>query len=163
MSQFRFGIDHDATPVTGGRVTARTRHTRRRRAPTGGAARKGWFTVLRTYAGWFRLVAIAEACSWAGLLIAMAFKYGLGMPTGVTVLGWVHGLVFTGYVVTCLVVFSPLRWSFPVLVASLVSSIPPLASVAFERWASRRGLLTWRDSAEPTFWGRVAHVLRTLN
>ncbi|MFR9729616.1 DUF3817 domain-containing protein [Saccharopolyspora sp. MS10] len=118
--------------------------------------------MLRTYAGWFRLVAIAEACSWGGLLVAMGFKYGLDMPLGVTVLGWVHGLVFTAYVVACLVVFSPLRWSFGVLVLALVASIPPLASIGFERWANARGLLTWRDSAEPTFWGRVRHVLRTL-
>ena len=85
--------------------------------------------MLRTYAGWFRLVAIAEACSWAGLLIAMGFKYGLGMPTGVTVLGWVHGLVFTAYVVACLVVFSPLRWSFPRLSPSAASCV--LADTSF--------------------------------
>lgn len=119
--------------------------------------------MFRTYAGWFRLVAVAEACSWAALLIAMVFKYGLGVPEGVTVAGWIHGLVFTAYVVTCLVVFSPLRWSFGVLVLALVSSVPPLASVGFERWATGRGLLTWQDTAEPTFWGRVRYVLRTLN
>ncbi|GAB2665532.1 hypothetical protein GCM10027271_25720 [Saccharopolyspora gloriosae] len=119
--------------------------------------------MFRTYAGWFRLVAVAEACSWAALLIAMVFKYGFGLPEGVTVAGWIHGLVFTAYVVTCLVVFSPLRWSFGVLVLALVSSVPPLASVGFERWATGRGLLTWQHSADPTFWGRVRYVLRTLN
>jgi integral membrane protein len=108
-------------------------------------------------------VAIAEAVSWAGLLVAMAFKYGLQQPFGVTVMGWVHGLVFTAYVVTCLVVFSPLRWRFRVLVLALVASIPPLASVWFERWANRRGLLAEPDSEEPTFWGRVRYALRELN
>lgn len=117
----------------------------------------------RTYAGWFRLVAIAEAFSWGGLLIAMAFKYGLGMDTGVTVFGWVHGSIFTAYVVACLVVFSPLRWSFRVLALALIASVPPLATVWFERWALRRGLLEQRDSTEPTFWGRVGYVLRTIN
>lgn len=117
----------------------------------------------RSYAGWFRLVAVAEAVSWIGLLVAMAFKYGLGEPLGVTVMGWVHGLVFTAYVVTCLVIFSPLRWRFGVLVLALVASVPPLASVWFERWAHRRDLFTERDSVEPTFWGRVRYVLRELN
>ncbi|WP_338599650.1 DUF3817 domain-containing protein [Saccharopolyspora sp. SCSIO 74807] len=118
---------------------------------------------MRTYGSWFRFVAVAEAFSWAGLLIAMLFKYGFGLPEGVTVLGWVHGLVFTAYVVTCLVVFSPLRWPFRTLVLGLIASVPPLASVAFERWTHRRGLLTTRESTEPTFWGHVGHVLRTLN
>ncbi|MGP4018031.1 DUF3817 domain-containing protein [Saccharopolyspora sp. 5N708] len=117
----------------------------------------------RTCAGWFRLVAIAEAFSWAGLLVAMAFKYGLHQPLGVTIMGWIHGLVFTAYVVTSLVVFSPLRWRFRVLVLALVASVPPLASVWFERWANRRGLLVEPDSDEPTFWGRVRYVLRELN
>jgi len=119
--------------------------------------------VFSSYARWFRTVAIAEAFSWAGLLVAMVFKYALGMPAGVTVLGWVHGLVFTAFVVTCLVIFSPLRWSFGALVLALVSSVPPLATVLFERWASRRGLLEVTETEEPTFWGRVGYVLRTLN
>ncbi|GAA2778816.1 DUF3817 domain-containing protein [Saccharopolyspora taberi] len=116
-----------------------------------------------THAGWFRVVAIAEAISWAGLLLAMAAKYGLGQPLGVTVMGWIHGLVFTAYVVTCLVVFSPLRWRFRVLVLALVSSVPPLASVWFEWWARRRGLLDLREADEPTFWAKVGYALKTLN
>ncbi|WP_249124209.1 DUF3817 domain-containing protein [Saccharopolyspora erythraea] len=116
-----------------------------------------------SHGGWFRLVAVAEAVSWAALLLAMAAKYGLGQPLGVTVAGWVHGVVFTAYVVTCLVVFSPLRWRFRVLVLALVASVPPLASVWFERWARRRGLLERHESQEPTFWGRVGYALRTLN
>ena len=34
---------------------------------------------LRSAAGWFRLIALAEADSWIGLLIGMYFKY-LGSP-----------------------------------------------------------------------------------
>ena len=116
-----------------------------------------------TYAGWFRIVAIAEAFSWVGLLLAMAAKYGLGQPLGVTVMGWIHGLVFTAYVLTCLVIFSPLRWRFPVLVLAMVASVPPLASVWFEWWARRRGLLEVPALEEPTFWGKVAYAFRTLN
>ncbi|GAB2744659.1 DUF3817 domain-containing protein [Salinifilum aidingensis] len=119
--------------------------------------------MLRTYGGWFRIVAIAEAFSWLGLLVSMAFKYGLDMPQGVTVFGWIHGLVFTAYVLCCLVVFSPLRWKFSVLVLALIASVPPLATVWFERWAMRRRLLERSDSPDPTFWGRVGYVLRTLN
>jgi hypothetical protein len=34
---------------------------------------------LRSAAGWFRLIALAEAVSWVGLLIGMYFKY-VGTP-----------------------------------------------------------------------------------
>lgn len=97
------------------------------------------------------------------LLLGMLLKYGFGHPLGVTVAGWVHGLVFTAYVVTCLVVFSPLRWRLRVLFLALVASVPPLASVAFERWIHRRGLTEVPASTEPTFWSRVGFALRALN
>lgn len=112
----------------------------------------------RTYGGWFRLVAIAEAISWAGLLIAMVLKYGFDMPFAVTVMGSVHGALFTAYVLACLIVFSPLRWSFGVLVLAGVASVPPLATIWFERWAAKRGLLTVVESDEPTFWGKVRQI-----
>jgi len=61
---------------------------------------------LRFAAGWFRLIALAEAVSWVGLLIGMYFKY-LGTPrteTGVKVFGMAHGLVFIAFVVAGLLV-----------------------------------------------------------
>ncbi len=118
----------------------------------------------RTPIGWFRLLAVAEACSWAGLLLGMFFKYVIPVTTaGVTVFGWVHGLAFTAYVVMCLVVFSSLRWRFPVLLAALIASVPPFATVAFERWATKTGRLRQPDTDEPTFWARVGHIVRELN
>ena len=61
---------------------------------------------LRSVAGWFRLVALAEAVSWVGLLIGMYFKY-LGSPRteiGVKVFGMAHGLIFIAFVVVGLLV-----------------------------------------------------------
>ncbi|MDT5152965.1 MAG: hypothetical protein QOI01_4698, partial [Mycobacterium sp.] len=52
-------------------------------------------------AGWFRLIAFAEAVTWVGLLIGMYFKY-LGTPrteVGVKIFGMAHGLVFIAFVV----------------------------------------------------------------
>ena len=44
----------------------------------------------------FRVAAVAEAFSWAGLLIGMYFKYALhsAHEGGVPVLGMVHGVIF---------------------------------------------------------------------
>ena len=48
---------------------------------------------LRSAAGWFRLIAMAEAVSWVGLLVGMYFKY-VGTPrteVGVKVFGMPTG------------------------------------------------------------------------
>ncbi|RCW45198.1 integral membrane protein [Halopolyspora algeriensis] len=119
--------------------------------------------MLRTYVGWFRLVAFAEALSWAGLLIGMVFKYGFGQPMGVTIFGWIHGMVFTAYVVVGLLVYGPLRWKFRVLVLALIASVPPFGTVVFERWATRRELLNMPDTLGPTSWSRLTGALRALN
>jgi integral membrane protein len=90
----------------------------------------------------FRLFAIAEACSWAGLLIGMFFKYVVGNDIGVQIFGPIHGALFVAYVVVSLVAHRPLRWDVRTLVLALVASIPPLATLWFERWAERTGRLS---------------------
>ncbi|TDD46987.1 DUF3817 domain-containing protein [Kribbella antibiotica] len=93
-----------------------------------------------THSRWFRAVAIAEAISWTGLLIGMLFKYVLSdNEAGVKVFGPIHGGIFVVYVVTVLVVRKPLRWSWPVTLAALAASIPPLFTWFFEIWAARTG------------------------
>jgi integral membrane protein len=90
----------------------------------------------------FRVVAIAEACSWAGLLIGMFFKYVVVFDDlGVKVFGPIHGALFVAYVVVTLVVARTFRWRMPVTLVALVASIPPLATLWFERRAQRRGML----------------------
>ncbi|WP_370619035.1 DUF3817 domain-containing protein [Mumia sp. Pv 4-285] len=90
----------------------------------------------------FRVVAFAEAVSWAGLLIGMFFKWVLETTeVGVKVFGPIHGGVFMLYVVMCLVAWRTFGWSFKVAVAALASSIPPFFTLLFEIWADRRGLL----------------------
>jgi integral membrane protein len=96
---------------------------------------------LRTRVGWFRLIAMAEAVSWAGLLIGMYFKY-LGTPRteiGVKVFGMVHGLVFIAFVVAGLLVGMAVRWTLGTWLLALLASIVPLCSVIFLIWADRTG------------------------
>jgi integral membrane protein len=91
----------------------------------------------------FRVAAVAEAFSWAGLLIGMYFKYGLhsAHEGGVPVLGMVHGIVFVVYVLTSLAVFKPLAWKPKTLAMALLASAPPLLTWWFEKWALRTGKL----------------------
>ncbi|NEA34383.1 DUF3817 domain-containing protein [Streptomyces sp. SID13031] len=91
----------------------------------------------------FRVVAIAEALSWTGLLIGMLFKYVLSdNEIGVKIFGPVHGAIFISYVITVLAVRKPLRWSIPVTLAALAASIPPLFTWFFELWAQRTNRLS---------------------
>ena len=90
----------------------------------------------------FVAVAIAEALSWAGLLIGMYFKYLTEAgELGVKVFGPLHGGVFVLYVALALVLARVHRWSLATTFLALASSIPPFATVAFELWAIRTGRL----------------------
>jgi integral membrane protein len=82
----------------------------------------------------FRAVAIAEAGSWLGLLIGMLFKYVVvGVPIGVQVFGPIHGGIFLAYCAVTVWVARTLRWPAPTTVLALACSIPPLATLWFER------------------------------
>lgn len=90
----------------------------------------------------FRVVAIAEACSWIGLLIGMAFKYLVVFDdVGVRVFGPIHGALFVAYVVVALVTARAFRWSAVTTLLALAASIPPAATIWFERHAVRTGRL----------------------
>ena len=89
-----------------------------------------------------RACAIAEACSWVGLLIGMFFKYVVVFDdVGVKVFGPIHGVLFLAYVVVAVVAYRALRWDVRTLVLALIASVPPLATLWFERWAERTGRL----------------------
>lgn len=90
----------------------------------------------------FRAVAIAEAVSWTGLLIGMVFKYlVVGDDIGVRVFGPIHGGLFLLYLAVTLLVRRPLGWGTRTMVLALIASVPPLATLGFERWATRTGRL----------------------
>lgn len=96
---------------------------------------------LRSAAGWFRLIAFAEAVSWVGLLMGMYFKY-LGSPQteiGVKIFGPIHGGVFVAFVVAAVVVGVALKWRPATWLLALLGSIVPLGSVIFLIWADRTG------------------------
>ncbi len=98
---------------------------------------------LRTRSGWFRLIALAEAVSWAGLLVGMYFKY-LGSPRteiGVKVFGPIHGGVFVAFVIAALLVGIVRKWDIATWILALLASIVPLGSVIFVMWADRTSRL----------------------
>ena len=87
----------------------------------------------------FRVTAFAEAMSWTGLLVGMFFKYVTESgELGVKIFGPIHGALFVAYLAAALWAARVERWSLPRTAVALLSSIPPLTTLLFERWVTRK-------------------------
>ncbi|ODU02157.1 MAG: hypothetical protein ABS81_18630 [Pseudonocardia sp. SCN 72-86] len=107
-------------------------------------------TALPGPARAFRAIAIAEACSWMGLLVGMFFKYVVVFDDlGVKIFGPIHGALFVAYLVITLVAARRLGWSVGTTLVALAASIPPLFTLWFERWAMRTGKLHGAGAGTP--------------
>ncbi len=103
---------------------------------------------VRSVAGWFRLIAIAEAFSWAGLLVGMYFKHLAGTTEiGVKIFGPLHGGIFVAFLAAALLVGIARKWSVLTWALALLASIVPLGSVIFVIWADRSGRIDGRTDA----------------
>jgi len=99
----------------------------------------------------FRRAAVAEAVTWALLLFGMFLKHVTHTTElAVRVFGMLHGVVFIAFCLITLLVAVDQKWSRGRLLLGLVSSVPPFATVVFDRYAERRGLLDdhWHTSPE---------------
>jgi integral membrane protein len=95
----------------------------------------------------YRRVAVAEAITWAVLLLGMFLKYVTDTTELVVRIGgMVHGAVFIAYCLTTVLLWVDQRWTFKQLVLGLAAAVPPFVTIAFERYAEGRGLLgaSWR-------------------
>ncbi len=93
----------------------------------------------------YRTAAIAEAVTWTLLLIGMFLKYiTKTTDLGVSIAGGLHGFVFLIFCVATVIVAVDQRWSLSRMAFGLVAAIPPLATIPFEQWAVRKGLIGQR-------------------
>ncbi|WP_116111872.1 DUF3817 domain-containing protein [Austwickia chelonae] len=95
----------------------------------------------------YQVLALAEMVTWTLLLLGMAGKYLLDLgEVGSRIGGGIHGFVFLAYCLVTVLIAVDQRWSLRDLALGLGSAVLPYATVPFERYAERRGLLgqTWR-------------------
>lgn len=93
----------------------------------------------------FRIFAIAEMFTWAGLITALILR-AMDITNIVPIAGGVHGFVFLCYAVTTVFVWVNQQWRFGLGLTGLLLAIVPFATLPFEIIIDRRGLLngTWR-------------------
>ncbi|MCH7403240.1 DUF3817 domain-containing protein [Belliella kenyensis] len=82
----------------------------------------------------FRKISIAEGLSFLILLfIAMPLKYIFDVPMAVTVVGWIHGLLFVIYIYVIFPTAKKLDWSFGKTLFGLIASVLPFGPFIFDR------------------------------
>ena len=132
-------LTQDQTDVRVEEDQFKERQVNEGRATRGNAVTPAKTLALRA----FRIFAIAEAFSWAALLIGMYFKWIAGTTEiGVQVAGPIHGALFVGYGITALALWRLQRWPFVVALFAGLSAVFPFATLWFERWAGKRGHLS---------------------
>ena len=93
----------------------------------------------------FRVVAFAEAVTWAMLLTGMFLKYATDTTeVGVTIAGPIHGFAFVAYVVTTVVVAIDAKWPVRRTLLGLLAAVPPFVTIWFDLAGEKRGF--FRDS-----------------
>jgi len=83
--------------------------------------------------GRLRLIGIAEGLSLLILLgIAMPLKYMADQPEAVKYTGWIHGILFVGYVVAVLFMFYERNWSFKKVILACLAAFLPFGTFVFD-------------------------------
>ncbi len=102
---------------------------------------------LRSPLTLYRVVARAEAVTWALLLFGMFLKYGTkSTDMGVRIGGMLHGIVFVSFVVVTAAVWIDNKWSLKRGLLGLASAIPPFCTLIFDANAEKHHKIApvWR-------------------
>ncbi len=82
----------------------------------------------------FRLISFAEGGSFLLLLfVAMPLKYGMDLPFAVTVMGWVHGLLFMAYLYFAMGCSARYDWTERFTGLTLLAGVIPFACFFLDR------------------------------
>lgn len=94
----------------------------------------------------YQFVSVAEACTWALLLLGMVLKYSGTTEALTPIAGGIHGFVFLSFCVSTVLIWVNNKWSAGRGIIGLASAIIPFVTIPFERNADSRGLLDgpWR-------------------
>ena len=81
-----------------------------------------------------RRIAKAEAISFLILLgVAMPLKYFAGIPLGVKIAGWLHGILFVGFCASLLHTMVSARWPVSRVAPIFVAALLPFGPFILDR------------------------------
>lgn len=97
----------------------------------------------------FMIVAVAEMVTWALLITAMILKYGFDIEALMFIAGLSHGTAFVSYALVSAVVGLNQRWRPLQVLLGIALAAVPFATLPWDRWLNRRGMLegSWRREA----------------
>lgn len=81
-----------------------------------------------------RYVALAEATTFLGLLVATYVKYSAGEAAGVQILGPIHGALFIAYVLMTLNLRPRAGWGTRATLGVLLGAVLPFGGYVVDRW-----------------------------
>lgn len=88
---------------------------------------------MNTPLGRFRVVSLIEGLSFLVLLgIAMPLKYFADITTAVTLVGWIHGVLFVLYIAAVAHVTLADGWSLKRVAGALIASLLPFGPFVFD-------------------------------
>ncbi|GGA33039.1 membrane protein [Kroppenstedtia guangzhouensis] len=89
--------------------------------------------MLNTPLSRFRIVSLIEGLSFLILLgIAMPLKYFADLPMAVTLVGWIHGVLFVLYIAAVAQVTFADGWSLKRVTGALIASLLPFGPFIFD-------------------------------
>ncbi|MBA2498508.1 MAG: DUF3817 domain-containing protein [Chitinophagaceae bacterium] len=89
--------------------------------------------MIRSSIGRLRLVGILEGISLLVLMgIAMPLKYLADKPGAVTVVGWIHGLLFVIFMIAVIIVYFQRDWPFKKVIYAFIAAFLPFGTFVFD-------------------------------
>ena len=90
--------------------------------------------MFNTTLGRLRVIALIEGVSFLLLLgIAMPLKYMAGIPIAVKVAGWIHGVLFIGFCLALMQVWSEHDWPLKRVATTFVAALLPFGPFVLDR------------------------------
>ena len=104
--------------------------------------------MLRTPVGRLRAIGMIEGVSFLMLLgVAMPLKYFANLPEAVRLVGWVHGILFIGFLVALMLARDAMGWSFRWTALVLLAALLPFGPFVIDGRLRREDEICSRDFA----------------
>jgi integral membrane protein len=90
--------------------------------------------MVRTSISRLRIVGLIEGISFLVLLgVAMPLKYFAGLPQAVTVVGWIHGLLFIAFCVALTQAHQEAKWTLKRTGGVLIAALLPFGPFVIDK------------------------------